>query len=140
MFTLTVVTPSKRLLIDVEIDELFVPGHKGELNILPGHAPLVTTISTGIIRYRLKGSDELSAVAVSWGYCEVFQQGINVLAETAETAEELDKERIHVALKTAEERLGEGDLNEEGVEKYLRKVERARIRSELLGTQSNSTH
>lgn len=140
MFTLTVVTPSKRLLVDVEVDELFVPGFKGELNILPGHAPLVTTLSTGIVRYREKGSETLNAIVVSWGFCEVYPHGVNVLAETAETAEELDKERIHISLKNAEEQLGSGDLSEDAVEKYLRKVERARVRSELISPTSESTH
>jgi F-type H+-transporting ATPase subunit epsilon len=140
MFTLTVVTPTKRLLVDLEVEELFVPAAKGELNILPGHSPLITTLSTGILRYRLKGESEAKPLVVSWGYCEVHPEGVNVLAETAETPEELDKERIHIALKSAEERLGSGELDEDGVAKYLRKTERARVRAELFSAHSDATH
>ncbi len=39
MFTLNVVTPEKKIVTDLEIDEVIVPGYKGELDILPGHAP-----------------------------------------------------------------------------------------------------
>ena len=139
-YTLSIVTPNKRLLVDTEIEEVLVPGAKGELDILPGHAPLITTLSTGILRYRLQGEANYKSVAVSWGYCEVMPNGVNVMAETAETPEELDKERIHVALKTAEEQLAGGDLEEEMIAKYLRKAERARVRAELLGDQSKATH
>ena len=140
MFTLSVLTPTKRVLLDVPIEELLVPAYKGELNILPGHAPLVTTLSTGILRYRAAGSSEFKPIAISWGYCEVSPNGINVLAETAETPEEIDKERIHVALRTAEEAMTTGELNIEGVEKYRRKLERARIRAELLESGNETTH
>ena len=140
MFTLTVVTPHKRLLVDVEVEELFVPAQRGELNVLPGHAPLVSTLTTGIVRYRTAGSTELKAIAVTWGYCEVHPNGVNVLAENAETSEELDQQRISLALKNAEDLLGSGDLDEAGVTKYLRKADRARNRAELLSPTSTATH
>src|SRR5688572_3427338 len=98
-FKLTLVTPEKKLLSDVEIEEVFVPGFRGVLNILPGHAPLVTTLETGILRYRLKGQTELKPVAVSWGYCEVSPRGVTVMAETAERPDEIDEERALAAWK-----------------------------------------
>ncbi len=102
---LTLVTPEKKLLTDVEVEEVFVPGFRGELNILPGHAPLMTTLSTGVMRYRLKGSTELKSVVVSWGYCEVNPNGVLILAETAERAEEIDQDRALAAWKLANERM-----------------------------------
>lgn len=140
MFTLSVLTPTKRLLLEVPIEELLVPAFRGELNVLPGHAPLITTLSTGILRYRPEGSSEFKLVAVSWGYCEVYAQGVNVLAETAETPEELDLERVHIAMSTAQERMINGELDVDGVEKYLRKIRRAHIRKELINPKSNQTH
>ena len=68
---LTLVTPEKKLITDLEIDEIIVPGHNGQLDILPGHAPLLTTLQEGVLQYREKGTSEKKGVAVSWGYCEV---------------------------------------------------------------------
>lgn len=135
---LTLVTPEKKLLADVEVEEIFVPGFRGQLNILPGHAPLMTTLSTGLLRYRLKGQTELKTVVVSWGYCEVNPDGVLVLAETAERAEDIDQERALAAWKLASERLDGGQLDPENMDKYRRKMERADVRRMAKGT--SATH
>ena len=92
MFLLNLVTPEKRLVTELEVEEVRVPGYRGHLDILPGHSPLMTTLSTGVLKYRAKGSDKLETVVVSWGYCEVNPFGVTVLAETAESLAEIDRE------------------------------------------------
>lgn len=131
MFELKIVTPTRELLKGESIDEVFVPGYKGELNILPGHAPLVTTLQPGILRYRSAGGSDLNSMVISWGYCEVHPTGVTILAETAETAAEIDKERAEEALKKANEKLM-GQLSAEEFEKYQRKILRARARLDIL--------
>ncbi len=131
MFLLTLVTPQKKLVTDLDIEEVFVPAYAGELNILPGHAPLMTTLQPGALRYRAKDSDRLRYVAISWGYCEVHPQGINILAETAEFPEEIDKERVARARKRAEELLVDGNLNLDEIEKFQRKYARTLVRAEV---------
>ncbi len=135
---LTLVTPEKKLLTDVEVEEVFVPGFRGELNILPGHAPLMTTLSTGLLRYRLKGQTELHSIVVSWGYCEVNPNGILVLAETAERVEDIDQERALAAWKLANERIDSGELDPANIEKYRRKLQRADVRrAAIKGNQTS---
>lgn len=89
MFKLNLVTPEKRVVISQEITEATVPAHKGELNILPGHSPLITTLVPGVMKYKLKSGGEFKA-SISWGYCNVSPEGLNVLAETVELAQEID--------------------------------------------------
>lgn len=137
MFLLTLVTPDKSLVKGVEVEEVFVPGFLGELNLLPGHAPLVTTLSTGILKYRLKGEARLQQVAVSWGYCQVNPTGVNVLAETAERPDDIDVERAKLAKKLAHEYLAKLDSNPEAFPKYSRKIERADIRITLGSTSQH---
>lgn len=135
---LTLVTPDKKLLTDIEVEEVFVPGYRGELNILPGHAPLMTTLSTGLLRYRLKGQSDLKTVVVSWGYAEVNPNGVLVLAETAERAEEIDQDRALHAWKLASEKVDSGQLDPENVEKYRRKMHRADVRRSVVkGNQTS---
>ena len=135
---LTLVTPEKKLLTDVEVEEVFVPGFRGELNILPGHAPLMTTLSTGLLRYRLKGQTELKSIVVSWGYCEVNPNGVLVLAETAERVEDIDQERALAAWKLANERIDSGELDPANIDKYRRKLQRADARrSAIKGNQTS---
>ena len=105
MFILNLVTPEKRIVTDAAIDEVIVPGHVGQLDILPGHAPLITTLSTGVLKYRLKDAAQFESVVVSWGYCEVHAQGVTILAETAEIPAEIDRARAEEALRRAQEKL-----------------------------------
>lgn len=136
MLKLNLVTPMKKLVTDLEIDEVFVPAYKGELNILPGHAALVTTLSTGILKYRPKGSSTLIHAAISWGYCEVFNDEVTVLAETAETADEIDMDRAQDAYKRATQMLAGKDAPE-NVEKFQNKIDRSITRIEVAKSKSS---
>ncbi len=131
MFTLNLVTPEKKLVAGQEIDEITVPAYRGELDLLPGHAPLMTTLSTGVLRYRLKGESQTYAVAISWGYCQVSPEGVNILAETAERPEEIDLGRAQQAQKTAEQKLASADLSVEDLGKFQNKITRALVREEV---------
>lgn len=131
MFTLTLVTPEKKIETDIEIDELLVPGYRGELNILPGHAPLMTTLKVGELKYKPKGENDFKSVVLSWGYCQVFPGGINILADTAEVIDEIDLDRAQEALKKSQERLKMAGLPVEEVIKLQRKELRAKTRLEM---------
>lgn len=136
-FTLSVVTPQKKWVTDLEVEEVQLPAFRGQLTILPGHAPLVTTLSTGLVCYREKGSEVFSEAVISWGYCEVFPSGVNILAETVETAEDLDMARVRIALKKSEDMLSLGQLDPDGIIKFQRKVQRARMRLQLVNEQKD---
>lgn len=140
MFTLTLVTPERRLVSGAEIEEVFVPGARGELNILPGHAPLMTILQTGVLRYRLKGEAQLHSVAVSWGYAQVNPLGVNILAETAERGEDIDVARVDTAVKSAEAVLARPDATPEELEKAHKKVVRAAVRREVASGGGPMTH
>lgn len=131
MFKLTIVTPEKRLVIDQEIDEVTVPAFKGELNVLPGHAPLITTLETGVLKYKLKGQAE-QKMAISWGYCQVNPQGVNILAEYAATPMDLQLEELKKALAAAELKLSTEVLDEEQWAATQREVAKARTGMEIF--------
>lgn len=128
MFELNIVTPNNRVVAGQEMEEVFVPAHRGELNILPGHAPLVSTLTEGVLRYRLKGETQETSVAISWGYIEVTPAGVNILAETAESKDQIDLPRAQEALKQSEESLNATNVTPDDIEKYHRKRKRAEAR------------
>lgn len=137
MFALNLVTPEKKLVTDLEIEEVIVPGFKGQLDILPGHAPLMTTLGTGLVKYRPKGSTTFSTVVVSWGYCQVNADGVIVLAETAESVEEIDRARAEASRKQAEAQLLGPILEPDQIASLQHKLERANAR--LLAVGGNDT-
>src|SRR5205085_11504252 len=95
-------TPS-RLVIAEQVDEIVVPGIEGYFGVLPGHAPLLSTLGIGELMYRI-GRDERHA-AVSGGFCEVRNDKVIVLADSAELPGEIDRARADRARDRAEQRL-----------------------------------
>lgn len=100
--TLDIVTP-ERLLVRETVDEVVLPGTEGEIGVLPGHTPLLTTLKVGALWYR-KG-DQKHFLAVALGFAEVLPDRVTVLAQIAEKAEEIDVSRAESARQRAEQRL-----------------------------------
>lgn len=128
---LTLLTPEKKIVMNQEVDEVLVPGHNGELDILPGHAPLMTLLSTGILRWKLKGSTELNKIVVSWGYCEVNPEGVIVLAESSVLPEEVQPEAFKAEIKTLETKLGAESLNKENWDEAQRRLSELKCSLEM---------
>src|SRR5215469_12261453 len=105
-FQLEIVTPEKLVVKDVA-EEMQIPGKKGYLGILPGHAPLITELGVGHISYRHGGDTHYFCVA--WGFAEVLPDKVTILAETAERGEDVDCERAQKAKERAEKRLASSD-------------------------------
>jgi F-type H+-transporting ATPase subunit epsilon len=99
---LLVVTPERRVL-EAEADEVELPGSQGYLGILPGHAPLITLLGTGVLSLRRGGSS--AAYAVSAGFAEVSGDRVSVLADSAEGAGEIDAASAERERSKAEEEM-----------------------------------
>jgi len=126
-FQLEIVTPEKQVVSDTA-EEVQIPGKKGYLGILPGHAPLITELSVGEIFYRKGG--HTSYLSVAWGFAEVLPAKVTILAEAAERPEEIDVARAQEARKRAEERLKSQDPATD-YERALYALKRADVRLDV---------
>lgn len=127
MLTLSIVTPDRRIVGPVPVTSVSVPGEKGEMTVLPGHARLLSTMNTGLLAFeRQDGRKEYAAV--STGFVEVSNDKVTVLAETLELAKEIDVDRARRAQAKAEEKLRAKESFEEDMQKWQRKLQRALIR------------
>jgi F-type H+-transporting ATPase subunit epsilon len=136
MFKLTIVTPERRILVNQEVDEVTVPGFKGELNILPGHAPLISTLETGVMKWRLKGKEKQDQAVISWGYCQVSPEGVNVLANIADLPEEIDLQATKEYLAQTEKRIMNELIAEEEWTEFQREWTRARAKLDIAEGQT----
>ena len=100
--TLHIVSPDQA--ITQEVDEVSMPGVEGDFGVLPGHTPFFTALRTGSMWYR-QGSEK-HYLMVSIGFVEVLPDSVRVLAQVAQTAEDLDQERAEAGMKRAEEMMG----------------------------------
>ena len=105
-FQLEIVTP-QRLVYRGEVEGLRAPGALGGFGVLARHIPFLTSLGPGeIIIREAEGSRFL---ATSGGFVEVLRAGVTVLAETAEFAEEIDKDRAEQARERARARFKQRD-------------------------------
>ncbi|OGX10808.1 MAG: ATP synthase F1 subunit epsilon [Nitrospirae bacterium RIFCSPLOWO2_12_FULL_63_8] len=124
---LEVVTP-EHLLLSKQVDEVIAPGSEGEFGVLPGHAPFISMLKIGELRYKI--GDAWSYMAVLWGYAEVNPTKVTILAEIAEKAEDIDVERATKKVAEAEQRLAVGGLPSELKEAQI-SLEKARLRKRI---------
>ena len=103
---LEIVTPD-RAIVKEQVDEVLLPGSEGYLGVLPGHAPLVTTLQVGEMWYR-KGQDT-KFLALAFGFAEILPDRVTVLAQIAERAEDIDLSRAEAAKVRAEQRVSSAD-------------------------------
>ena len=101
---LDIVTPEKKAFSE-EVDSVIVPGSEGELGILKAHAPLVTPLRPGELRY-LKNGEETS-LAIGTGLVEVSNDRVSVLTDMALGEESIDEHAVEKALESAQKALTE---------------------------------
>lgn len=102
---LQIITQEREVYND-DVDIVVVPGIEGEMGILPNHAPLITTLNYGELRIR-KGNEE-EHFAIGGGVLEVRPDKVTVLADSAESADEIDISRAEEARQRAEKFMAEG--------------------------------
>ncbi len=95
----TIVT-GERIVYDGVADGLTAPSLWGSITILPDHAPLLAILEPGELDIRLGNQEE--SLAVGGGFCEVLDNEVIVLADTAERAAEIDAERAEAAQMRAQ--------------------------------------
>ena len=130
---LEVVTPERQVVND-EAQIVMAPGSEGEFGVLIGHTPFMTSLKTGILRYRDSSGTE-RFVFVSGGFAEALPNKVTVLAESAERRRDIDVERARSALERAQKRLA----NKQDEIDYVRAraaLERALHRLRLVESRS----
>ncbi len=89
------------VLFSGDVDQVDLPGSEGDMGILPGHAPLVTTLRPGIVTI-FRGSQREPVVVIG-GFAEVSPVGLTVLADRAVARENFDMALLAAEIKNAEE-------------------------------------
>ena len=100
---LEIVTPFGKTLTE-KISSCVVPGVKGQFQVLKNHAPVISNISVGAIKVKNLEKSEIF-IATSGGFCEVRDNAVKIIVESAEISDSIDVNRALKAKERAEERL-----------------------------------
>jgi F-type H+-transporting ATPase subunit epsilon len=128
MINLEIVTPEKKVLSEA-VDQVTIPTANGEVGILQNHAPLISSLQSGVLSYTRGGATERMVIA--GGFVEVSQNNVSILADVAETAGEINVENARRELAAAEKELSswKGSIDEAQAERE--RVETAQARLQL---------
>lgn len=107
--TFNLVTPQKQLITDLPVDMVVLPAFLGEMGILPGHVQTLVQLGMGSLRYKQNGHTE--EFAVLGGFAEVVNNVVNVFAEGADLAGEIDEEAEKQRIKALKESLSKKDAD-----------------------------
>ena len=108
---LELVTPS-RLLLETETDMVVVPGGDGDFGVLPGHAPLLSTLRPGTMAI-YDGDAVSERLFVAGGFAEVQDNLCIVLAEEALAVTEITHEMVTERLEEALEKVAAAETERE---------------------------
>ena len=99
-----------------------VPGPTGMVGILPGHAPMVTTIAPGVVEVYANDEHTITErVFVTGGYCDVTTDSCSLLADQILSLSEIDKKAAQAEVNDLIKQRGElgPDDNGEKIEEKL---------------------
>lgn len=82
MLKLKIVSP-ERVEFDGEVTSVFVPGTLGNFEILVDHAPIISSLERGVVKYTLANGAE-NEIIILGGFVEVQKNVVSLCVEIKE--------------------------------------------------------
>jgi len=95
----------ERLLVSQPVGMVIVPGEEGDFGVLPGHAPLIAALRTGILNI-YTDNVVTDRIFVTGGFAEVTPGRCTVLAEEAVNLKDLDAAKLETEAQKCRDELG----------------------------------
>ena len=102
----------ERLILSEPVEMVVVPGVEGDFGVLPGHAPMISTVRPGVISIH-QGGTVRTRIFVAGGFAEVTPERCTVLAESAVPLAEIDRAEVEGQIATLEEEVTDARSDEE---------------------------
>jgi F-type H+-transporting ATPase subunit epsilon len=128
--TLEIVTPERRVL-SVTADEVRAPGVQGGFGVRENHEPFMTSLEPGRLTYVEGGREH--HYALGGGFLQVADNRVIVLADTAESAQDIDVARAKRAFEESQEKLLKMTEQDEHYALEAARVRRATARLRVAG-------
>eukprot|EP00929_Paragymnodinium_shiwhaense_P113956 TRINITY_DN8226_c0_g3_i1.p2 TRINITY_DN8226_c0_g3~~TRINITY_DN8226_c0_g3_i1.p2 ORF type:complete len:225 (+),score=75.56 TRINITY_DN8226_c0_g3_i1:73-675(+) len=100
---MSVLTPEGSTVKEA-VQEVVLPSASGQLGVLGGHAPMMTALDTGVLRYKKDG--KWFPLVVLSGFAKVEDNNLNILVNDIEQPDSIDLEEAKKDLEEATTKLG----------------------------------
>jgi F-type H+-transporting ATPase subunit epsilon len=95
----------ERLLASQDVDMVVVPGTEGDFGVMPGHAPVISTLRIGTIDVWIGGA-VVDRIFVAGGFAEASAERVTVLADEATRIADIDKAAMGKEIEALRAKLG----------------------------------
>lgn len=95
-----IITPM-RTALEAEVSSIRLPASQGEMEVLPGHAAIITSVANGELTYTCPGQTPQS-LFVGGGFLQVENDNVLLVTDTALTVDEIDTSSVEKALERAQ--------------------------------------
>ncbi|MES2971232.1 MAG: ATP synthase F1 subunit epsilon [Patescibacteria group bacterium] len=118
-----------------DVYEVLLPTLDGEIGVLPGHMPLISAATHGVIRVRRTSTerdDMMEHFAISGGVIEVADNTLRVLVDEADHADEINEADAQKALELAQKMKSEAK-DQVSLEHAQTLIDRSSVRLQVAG-------
>ena len=126
---LEIVSPEK-LVTAKSVDMIVISGTEGDFGVLPGHAPVVSSIRPGLLE--IHENNNVEKFFVTGGFVEVLENKVSILANEISKIDEIDIVVVENEIKDLKEKLSQ---TEEEIDKNLIVLEIYKLESKIESTK-----
>lgn len=90
-----------RVLYSGQVEAVQIPGTEGEMTVLPGHAPVLTSLKVGVIVVTERANSG-KRIFVQGGFADIGPVGVTIVAERAAPIEEVTPASIDKDIEAVE--------------------------------------
>ena len=110
-FKVEIINPEKSFLSKDDVTEVVVPAFEGEMGILKDHISIISFLKPGIIKILSKSSED--QYYIEDGILEFKNNSLSVLTSSILNLKNLEKSKIQELLKSAEDEINNGEINDQ---------------------------
>lgn len=118
-----------------DVYEVLLPTLDGEIGVMPGHMPLISAATNGVVSVRHSASDKddmMEHFAISGGVIEVADDTLRVLVDEADHADEISESEVQKAYDLAQKMKSEAK-DQVSLEHAQSLVDRSAVRLQVAG-------
>lgn len=118
-----------------DVYEVLLPTLDGEIGVMPGHMPLISVASHGVVGIRRLSTDKddmMDYFAINGGVIEVADNVLRVLVDSADNAEEINEQEAQKAFELAKKMVDEAQ-DEVSLQQAQSLVDRQAVRIQVAG-------
>lgn len=125
-----------------DVYEVILPTLDGQIGVMPGHMPLISAATNGVVSIRRSSSDKddvMDHFAISGGVIEVSNNNLRLLVDEADHAEEISEAEAQKAYDLAQQMKKEAK-DQVSLEHAQHLIDRSSVRLHVAGLKRRQRH